>query len=87
MKNQTSQQVATFNIEQAKELIKNGIKISHLLWNPGEFIMRHWRDGFYVNEDEKMIDASKFWNHRFDSGYVIWNESDVDEDDFIDSED
>ena len=40
-----------------------------------------------LNEDEKMIDASKFWNHRFDSGYVIWNESDVDEDDFIDSED
>lgn len=87
MTNQISQQITTFTIAQAKELIKQGIKIGHYLWNPDEFIMRHWRDGYYQNEAGKMIDASKFWEYRFDSGYVIWTEIDTDEDDFMDSED
>ena len=85
MENQTSQQIATFTIAQAKELIKQGIKISHPLWNSDEFICRNWRDGYYQNEECKLIDASKFWNHRFEDGYVIWQE--LDEDDFMDSED
>lgn len=85
MENQTSQQVATFNIEQAKELIKQGIKISHPLWYADEYITKHWRDDCYVNEEGKIFDASKFWNYRFEDGYVIWKE--LDEDDFIDSED
>lgn len=84
MENQTSQQIATFTIEQAKQLIRNGIKISHSLWNPDEFICRNWRDGFYENETGKLIDASKFWNHRFEDGYIIWNA--IDEDDFMDSD-
>jgi hypothetical protein len=85
MENQTSQQVATFSIQQAKELINQCIKISHPLWNADEFITKHWRDGYYQNEEGKMIDASKFWNYRFEDGYVIWKE--LDEDDFMDSED
>ena len=85
MENQTSQQIATFKIEQAKQLIRNGIKISHPLWNADEFVCRNWRDGYYENEQGKLIDASTFWNYRFEDGYTIWNP--IDEDDFIDLED
>jgi hypothetical protein len=85
MEKQTSQQITTFTIEQCKQLIKEGLKISHSLWNPDEFICRNWRDGFYQNENGTLIIASKFWNHRFEDGYVIWKE--IDEDDYIDSED
>ena len=86
MGNQTSQQIATFNIEQAKQLIKEGLKISHSLWNPEQFICRNWRNEYYENETGKLIDASKFWDYRFEDGYVIWKEIDTDEDDFMDSD-
>lgn len=85
MENQTSQQVTTFTIDQAKQLIREGLKISHQLWNPEEFICRNWRDGYYENERGKLIDGSKFWDYRFTDGYVIWNA--IDEDDFMDSDD
>lgn len=85
MENQTSQQIATFTIDQAKQLIKNGLKISHPLWQPEEYICRNWRDGFYENEKGTLIIASKFWDYRFESGYVIWDA--IDEDDFMDLDD
>lgn len=85
MTNQTSQQITTFTIAQAKELIKQGIKIGHYLWNADEFITRHWRDGYYQNEEGRMIDASKFWDYRFEDGYSIWT-GEQDEDDFMDFE-
>ena len=83
MTNQTSQQIATFSVEVAKQLIKKGFKISHHLWNPKEFIAKHWRDGYYQNEEGKLIDGSKFWQYRFETGYFIFDENATDEDDFV----
>lgn len=70
----TTQPTTTMTIDQAKECLKYGAKITHSLWNSNEFITRHWRDGFLEDENGKLKIATEFFENQPDNGYTIFNE-------------
>jgi len=64
------------NVFKAKEAVDRRKKVSNFHFNEGEWIAKHWRDGYVTNEEGAMIRASTFWNNTYHEGwYIVDNET------------
>jgi hypothetical protein len=64
-------------LQQAKESLKYGAKITHPLWENRDYITHHWRTGYLTNQSDRLIQAVVFWNdmqslEAFQNGWELY---------------
>jgi len=73
----TTHTTTTMTLEQAKECVKFGAKITHPLWEKRDYVTQHWRTGYITNKSDRLITEDKFWNdmqslEAFQNGWELY---------------
>lgn len=63
-------------VHGAKEAVSKGKRVSNFHFGEGEWVAKHWRDGYVTNEEGNLLRATKFWMDTYYEGwYVVDNET------------